>query len=173
MTSFTRLRAYHTALAILAISTYLLEDFKDVHAWFGYTIGVLLLLRLASLAIPSFLPRAAWLVSKADNQPDRGVQNPIISKAFIAGIMACLVVTVSTGVIMRQTETKTVADLNFITSAYADDDGHNKKNKNPGRKLLKGIHEVSANGMLALVGLHVGYLLLFRRKFATRMIFIN
>lgn len=173
MTSFTRLRAYHTALAILAISTYLLEDFKDVHAWFGYTIGVLLLLRLASLAIPSFLPRAAWLVSKADNQPDRGVQNPIISKAFIAGVMACLVVTVSTGVIMRQTETKTVADLNFITSAYADDDGHNKKNKNPGRKLLKGIHEVSANGMLALVGLHVGYLLLFRRKFATRIIFIN
>lgn len=130
-------------------------------------------MRLASLAIPSFLLRAAWLVSKADNQPDRGVQNPIISKAFIAGIMACLVVTVSTGVIIRQTETQIVTDLSFIASAYADDDRHKKKNKSPTRQLLKGIHEVSANGMLALVGLHVGYLLLFRRTFATRMIFIN
>ncbi len=171
MTSFSRLRAYHAALAILAISTYLLEDFKDVHAWFGYCVASLLVLRLVSLAIPPLFPRAAWLLSRSDNQPERGLQNPIISKAFIAGIMACLVVTVSTGIVMRQTEQAKIADFSLNSSAYADT--HEKKKKSPGRKILKGIHELSANAMLGLVGLHVGYLLLFRRRFAFRMVFIE
>ena len=173
MTSFERLRLYHTSLVILAISTYLLEDLKDIHAWLGYAVGALLLMRGVTLIIPPFLPRAAWLISKSDNQPERGVQNPIISKAFIAGIMACLVVTVSTGVVMRQSAGVQTVDLSFVQSALADDDEHKtKKKKTAAQKLLKGIHELSANGMLGLVGLHVAYLLLFRRKFATRMIFI-
>lgn len=171
MNSFSRLRVYHSALAILAISTYLLEDLKDIHAWFGYAVTALLAFRLFSLAIPKLFPRAAWVISKGDNQPERGLQNPIISKAFIFGIMACLTVTVSTGIVMRQTATVKLSDVSFIQSAYADEKG--KKATSPTKKLLKGIHELSANGMLALVGLHVGYLLLFRRKFATRMIFIE
>lgn len=174
MTSFERLRLYHAGLAILAISAYLAEDLKDIHAWLGYAVGALLLARLVSLALPHVLPRAAWVISKGDHQPERGFQNPLISKAFIAGVMACLVITVSTGVVMRQSDTIQMTDLGFVQSAHADDDGHKKKkkNKSPTQKLLKGVHELSANGMLGLVGLHVGYLLLFRRKFATRMIFI-
>lgn len=104
MNSFARLRVYHAALAILAISTYLLDDLKDIHARFGYAVGTLLLLRVLTLAIPKLLSRAALVMTKSDCQPERGLQNPIISKAFIVGIMACLIVTIVTGITMRQTE---------------------------------------------------------------------
>jgi len=172
MSVFMRLRLYHLAIGLLALVAYLSEDFDQLHRWIGYVLAAILALRVSLVVIGTkFLPPPAWLLRKADHQPKLGLANPVISKSFIAGIMLSLICTFTTGIMIDQTRSNAAQSGIMISSAWADDHGKSKRPK--GNKLLKGVHEFSANSMLALVGLHVAYLLLMRRNYALRMIFVT
>jgi cytochrome b len=65
--------------------------------------------------------------------------------------------------------------ISFSISSEAQADGLKKEAKSDrrkGSKVLKEIHEATANGVFILVGLHVVYLVLMNRHDAIRMIFI-
>ncbi len=168
MSIFARLRAFHTVLGALTLAAYLSEDWNSLHIWLGYGVGLIITLRILSLPASRFLPRPAWLFQQQDNQPSQGLRNPIISKAFIVAIMVSLSFTVMTGLLLDESRPN-IETASFIASTYADNDSGKKKQKP--NKMIKGVHEFSANTMLAFVGLHVAYLLIFRRKYALRMIF--
>jgi 3-ketosteroid 9alpha-monooxygenase subunit B len=171
MSVFTRLRYYHLAIGAFALAAYLSEDLTGLHRSIGYCLAGLLAARILLFAGGlKILPQPAWHLRKSDHQPKHGLANPIISKSFIAGIMLSLALTITTGILLDQSRTNDTM-LTFISTAQADDHGRSKKPK--GNKVLKGIHESSANSMLILVGLHVAYLLLMRRDYALRMIFIT
>jgi len=171
MSVFTRLRAYHLAIGILALAAYLSEDVTALHRVIGYMVASFLALRILLVILRiKILPAPAWLLRRSDHQPKLGFTNPIISKGFIAGIMLTLMMTVASGVLLDESRSAATQTGFFINAAQADDD---RKAKRPrGNKVLKEIHEFSANSMLALVGLHVAYLLALRRDHALRMIFV-
>ncbi len=56
-----------------------------------------------------------------------------------------------------------------MSPAHADDDEEGEENE--GGEWIEEIHEASANLLFLFVGLHVGYVLLFKRKLAFYMLF--
>lgn len=172
MSVFARLRIYHFAIGALALAAYVSQEVDLVHPWIGYTLAGLLSLRLLTVLLPfKILPPPAWIVHASDHQPKLMLANPIISKSFIAGIMIALAMTLTSGILLDQSRSTAPQSGFIISTAHADDHGKSKRPK--GNKAIKEIHEFSANLMLSLVGLHVAYLLLMRRNYALRMIFIT
>lgn len=169
---FNRLRIYHAALGALSLIAYVSEDWKSVHVWLGYSIIVVLCFRILSMPFPRMLPRPAWLLKRSDNLPKLGVRNPVISKAFITAIMASLLLTTATGIYLDQYRSEAQSGFFFSTAAQADERKPYAREKRS-NKAIKEVHEFGANSLLALVSLHVVYLLLVRRQYALRMIFVD
>jgi cytochrome b len=175
MSVFGRLRLYHSVLAALAVLAYVTQDWTWLHRPIGYSLLTIVGLRIAALVLaPHILPRPAWLVSKVDHHPTRGLQNPLIGKALIAGIMLALALTLSTGLMLEPRRPAESADLALISPAHADED-HTSKTRKRSRPehFLKEVHEVAANGLFAAVGLHIAYLVIANRRYALKMIFMD
>jgi cytochrome b len=172
MSAFARLRIYHLTIGALAVAAYVSQEVELLHPWIGYALAGLLSLRLLTVLTGiKLLPPAAWIVRRADHQPKLGLANPIISKSFIAGIMVALALTLTSGIMLDQSRSNATSTSIMISTAHADDHGKSKRPK--GSKIIKEVHEFSANLMLSLVALHIAYLLLMRRNYALRMIYIK
>lgn len=107
---------------------------------------------------------------------DRRVTHPAISHTLPLGIAVSLIGVTATGIAMDQ---GAALGLGTAAEAAAWDAEDDKRGRSVGggehRKdgLLAEVHEALADLLLALVGLHVVYLLFFKRPLALLMLFMD
>lgn len=101
MPVMTRLRAYHAVLAILVLAAYFSTEWGAVHAWLGYGVAVVILVRVImaltgapQLGLMRFYPQIHGL--KLDN----AFTHPVISRVLLLGIAVCLIGVTGTGIAM-------------------------------------------------------------------------
>jgi cytochrome b len=173
MSIFSRLRLYHAAIGLLAVATYLTEDVERLHVWIGYGLAFIIVARLVfALIAPRVLSKPHWLINRHDLTLAKGLSSPIIGKGILVAIMACLLVTIGTGIAMDQKLTLNADSGVVVSTAFADEKRSDHKRDKP-NKVVKEIHEVAANGLFLFVFLHVAYLLLIRRQYALAIIFLG
>lgn len=171
------IRALHAALAVLAGLAYVTGEWGAVHAWLGYGLAAVVLLRLLAaltgriagiftLGLQRFYPHFAGL------RFDNALSHPAVSRVLIAGIALSLIGATATGIAMDRGRTLGLAADAIVAPAMADEGRGNRPPRSLAEKALKEAHEVLANLMLLTVGAHVGYLLLFRRPLARFMLFL-
>lgn len=169
MNPFSRFRLYHWLLAIVFGAAYLTGDDAELaHVWLGYGLIVLLAIRLLlaiarSRGFPALLPKARqW------KKPDHALAGKVLTLGLVLGFVSTLVIGV-TMIDNRAALSKGLSTV--IPAAQADDDGD--YDEGGGGGLLKDadeVHEWLANATLTLVGLHLGWLLLYRRRQAWTML---
>ncbi|MBY0428711.1 MAG: cytochrome b/b6 domain-containing protein [Alphaproteobacteria bacterium] len=170
MNTLNRIRIYHATLAILAIFAFISGEMGVIHAWLGYGVGLVILLRLfwalsgdKHVGLMRFYPDIQGL--KANNI----FTHPVISKLLMLGIAISLVAVTGTGIAIDKGKAIGIANAQLIAPAYAEDDGEeNEREETP----LGETHEFFANMMLLFVGLHITYLLLFKLPLAKFMLFV-
>lgn len=179
MSQLYRLRAIHALLGVSVIAAYLTGDEEDAHILFGYAAVAITIFRLAlaatgarQLGLFRFYPQFSGL--KLGNL----TTHPAISRTLLAGIALSLIATLATGVMMERRIG--FADLSPIASAAADDDfGEREEGGDAGGERddedspLSELHELTANLLIALVAVHVAYLLAFKRPLAKFMLFLS
>ena len=186
MNVMSRVRLYHATLAILAILAYLTGEVFPAHAWLGYGVAFVIAARLAwaiggerQFGLTRFYPDFSGLKLKG------AATHPAISRTLMLGIALTLVTATGTGIVMdggrslpylssgvaaapatagEQTQTPRVRDHGDDD----DDEGEREGDEGP----LSEVHELSANLLLLFVGLHVAYLILFKRPLAKFMLFL-
>ncbi|MCL6263468.1 2Fe-2S iron-sulfur cluster-binding protein [Craterilacuibacter sp. RT1T] len=166
MNPFSRFRLYHWLLAIAFGAAYLTGDDAELaHVWLGYGLIVLLAARLLLAIVrargfPALLPSASqW------KKPGRALAGKVLTLGLVLGFVSTLII----GVTMIDNRAALSEGLStVIPAAQADDDG----DYDDAGGLLKDadeVHEWLANATLTLVGLHLGWLLLYRRRQAWAM----
>lgn len=171
------IRALHAALAVLAGLAYITGEWGAVHAWLGYGVAAVVLLRLLAaltgriagnftLGLQRFYPHFTGL------RFDNALSHPAVSRVLIAAIALSLIGATATGIAMDRGRTLGLAADAIMAPAMADEGRGNRPPRSVAEKALKEAHEVLANLMLLTVGAHVGYLLLFRRPLARFMLFL-
>ena len=146
MNPMERLRLYHLGLALLTIAAYLTAEWEDVHEWLGYGAAAMIVVRLALAA--TGLPQLGlfrFYPHFAGLTLGTLPTHPSISRSLLLGIAASLVGVVATGITMA---------VGGETDAFEE------------------AHELLGNLVMLLVGLHVVYLLLFKRPLARFMAFL-
>lgn len=179
MSAMHRLRLYHAALAVLAVAAYLTGELGLIHAWLGYAVAAIIVLRLLAallgvrqLGLMRFYPDFASL------QLDRRVTHPAISHTLLLGIAFSLIATTATGIAMDRGGALGLGTPAESVSWQAADDERDgaigrRAREQRGEGLLAKLHEALADLLLGLVGLHVVYLLLFKRPLALYMLFLD
>ncbi|MCP9759959.1 ferredoxin:oxidoreductase FAD/NAD(P)-binding protein [Aquitalea sp. S1-19] len=170
MNPFSRFRLYHWLLAIVFGAAYLTGDDAELaHVWLGYGLIVLLAIRLLlaiarSRGFPALLPSASlW------KKPGSALAGKVLTLGLVLGFVSTLVI----GVTMIDNRAALSEGLStVIPAAQADDDGDYDDAGGSGGLLKDAdeVHEWLANATLALVGLHLGWLLLYRRRQAWTML---
>jgi len=172
MNIMQRIRIYHAMLASLALLAYLTGELGLVHAWLGYGVAIIIILRLLwalsgerQVGLMRFYPSFEGL--KFDN----AFTHPSISKSLMLGIALSLILATGTGIALDKGKSIGLANVEIVASAHADDD---EKNENKGflEDALEESHELFANLMLLFVGMHVTYIVLFKLPLAKFMLFI-
>ena len=168
-----RLRLYHAALAVLVVLSYLSGEWGIVHAWLGYGVAAVILVRLAlaatgapQLGLMRFYPHFEGL--KLDN----AFTHPAISRTLLAAIAVCTVGATATGIMMDRGRAIGLAESAVIAPAYADDDENGTRGEREDEGAAEELHEAFANLLVLLVGVHVTYLLVFKRPLARFMLFL-
>lgn len=183
MSVLSRLRAYHALLAALVLAAYFSTEWGAAHAWFGYGVAAVIVLRLflaltgaPQLGLMRFYPHFQGL--KLDN----AFTHPAISRVLLVGIAACLIGVTATGVAMDGGRSIGVAppaalssglsDAGDAAAGQANDDGEDEgEDEREEGGPLGEAHEVFGNALMLLVASHVAYLLLFKRPLARFMVF--
>jgi hypothetical protein len=166
-----RIRIYHAVLAILAVLAYASGEMGIVHAWLGYAVALVVVLRLLwvlsgerELGLMRFYPRFVGL-----NQAANHFTYPVISKMLLLGIAISLIGVSLTGIWMDKGESLGLHPQPTSALVLADDDDEQHADEEDG--WLMETHEVLANLMLIFVGLHVAYVFLFKRSLGKFMLF--
>ena len=164
MVAFNRFRLFHWLLAGLFVAVYLSgDDAELLHIWLGYGLAALLFLRLLIAALrlrgfPRLTPsRTEWHKSRL----------AVVGKWLTAGALASFALASLIGFGMVDNGEVLAAlpgvpadlfgvasDIDFV--AWLGD--------------AEEVHEFLANLALWLIGLHVGYVLIFRSKAAWPML---
>ena len=182
MNALFRLRWTHAALAISATAAYLTGESGVVHAWLGYGVAGVLAFRLAlafggapQLGLFRFYPHFEGL--RLGNL----TTHPAISRTLLLGIALSLVTAASTGIVMDRGRTLGIAAAAAVPAALADDDGDEAVASPSGERRESGrdegaigeVHETAGNLLALLVGLHIAYLMAFKRPLALFMLFLR
>ena len=166
MTLFHAIRLYHAALAILATLAYLTGEAGLIHEWLGYAVAGVIAFRLAwSVAGPRQLGIARFFPSLAELKAVRWISNPAVGKALLFGLIASLLLTTGTGLLIAG-EAREVA---LVPPALADG-GHGD---GKGEDFVEELHEAVAELFLIFAIAHAAHMILFRRKLAFAMWFMN
>jgi cytochrome b len=169
-----RLRLYHAALAVLVVLSYLSGEWGIVHAWLGYGVAAVILVRLGlaatgapQLGLMRFYPHFEGL--KLDNV----FTHPAISRTLLAAIAVCTIGATVTGVMMDRGRAIGLAESAVIAPAYADDEAETgARGEREDEGAAEELHETFANFLVLLVVVHVSYLLAFKRPLARFMLFL-
>lgn len=185
MSVMHRLRAYHALLASLVVVAYASGELEPVHNWIGYGVALVVVARLVwaatgvpQLGLARFYPKFEGL------KLGTAMTHPAISRTLLLGIAVCLMGATVTGIAMDQGRALGIANApNAETTGYSSVDASAKPTKIEFRKeheeedesdgLISEAHELFANLLMGVVGLHVGYLLLFKRPLARFMLFLD
>jgi len=179
MTTIHHIRIYHAILAILAIASYVTKEFGVIHSWLGYSVTGVIIIRVIwaftgdqQVSLNRFNPSFVGINFA------NFFTHPLISKILMLLFAISLIVVCSTGLIMDKGRAIGFVDLKISANAFASqdrDDNNKNRLENKGdndENLLSETHELFANLMLLIVGIHVTYLILFKRYMAKFMLFI-
>jgi cytochrome b len=170
MSIMRHLRVYHALLAILVVLAYLTGEDNALHAWLGYGVAAIILLRIAwaltgvpQLGLMRFYPHFEGLHLKT------AMAHPAISRTLLLSIAVCLITVSLTGIAMDRGATILAgAERAAVTQDYQGLDGGDGDDS-----LIGEVHETVANLLILLVVTHVAYLLLFKRPVALFMLFFH
>jgi len=187
MKAFHQLRLYHAMLAVSGLVAYATGWAGIVHAWIGYALVGIILFRLAwGMLGPSQFRIGRFLPDLASLCRIRAANDPAIARVLLGGVVVSLLLVVGSGIALDQTkslnlvaETRTVpvprVDFHpqgarmtpgtVVQSVNMEDDDEKEG-------WLQELHKFSANMMVLLVGIHVSYMILFRRPLALFMLFV-
>jgi cytochrome b len=167
-----RIRLYHATLAILAILAYLTGEMGLVHAWLGYGVALVLVVRLlCALTGDKQMGLMRFYPSFEGIEMRNALTHPAISKVLMLGIMLSVLAVTITGITIDKGKTVGLSNAAIIANAYADDNKH-EQSEEESEGLLTESHELFANLMLLFVGMHVTYLLIFKFSLARFMVFL-
>lgn len=174
MSIIHRIRIYHATLAALSILAYLTGDFGLIHSWLGYGIAAVITLRLLwALSGDPHVGLLRFYPSFEGLNLSNAFTHPAITKTLILGIAISLIAATVTGIAMDKGKSIGLAKAQLVSVAYADQDKERDKDESLIGEALEETHEFFANLLLLFVGLHVSYLLLFKRSLAKFMLFIS
>lgn len=181
-----RVRLYHALLATLAIAAYLTGEMNPAHAWLGYGVAAVIVMRLLwalggerQVGLMRFYPHFEGLKLKG------ALTHPAISRVLMLGIALSLLTVTGTGIAMDRgraiglspARAELAAGPGPQTAApresyrgEEEDEGEDEEEGEDGP--LSEVHELAANLLLLFVGMHVAYLLLFKRPLAKFMLFL-
>lgn len=181
MSVMNRVRLYHATLAVLALLAYLTGEIDPYHAWLGYGVAAIIVLRLLwalagerQAGLMRFYPKFEGL------KLNKAATHPAISRTLMLGIALSLLTIVGTGILMDQGRSlglnAKIASTGYQPATrqidhHDDDDGHEEHHEEED-SVLSEVHETAANVLLLFVGLHVSYLLIFKRPLAKFMLFL-
>jgi cytochrome b len=175
-----RLRAYHALLAVLAMAAYLSAEWGKIHAWFGYGVATVIVLRLVlafsgapQLGLMRFYPHFKGM--KLGN----AMTHPAISRTLLLAIAISLLGVTGTGIAMDRGRAIGLAGTPSGASSAIVGETRDGEYDESGREagedeeegVVAEVHELLGNLLVLLVGLHVSYLLLFKRPLARFMLF--
>jgi len=170
-----RLRIYHAVLAVLVVLAYVSGDDSAFHAWLGYGVGVIILMRLVwaltgvpQLGLMRFYPHFEGL------NLTTAVTHPAISRTLLLGIAACLMGITLTGIVMDRGRAVGLAEQEITRPALTDSNREaGREDHDEDESLIGEAHEALANLLVLLIVMHVTYLLLFKRPLARFMLFLE
>lgn len=163
-------RILHWLIALSFTVAYLSgDDAGAMHLWFGYALAALVGLRILFAlsrrrGFPSLLPRRAAALSPSA---------PLVGRLLMSSVLIGSMLAIASGIAMvDNTKAVGLAISPVITTAQADDDGDDGEIENSfahhglGQDAgpLRSLHEFAASGTLLLVGLHLVWLLMYRRQ---------
>ena len=179
MMPFNRMRVVHWLVAGLCLLTYVTGEASELwHIWLGYGLMLALLLRmlLGLFRVRGFAP----LFPRLSQWPDQA--QTLVSRAMVGGLVLGMIGCSVTGVLM--VDNAKILGLSGVSPvaalfppAVADDDDHDHDEREGEHQSglvngewLEDVHEVFANGTLALAIAHVGYLFMVRRRMVWSML---
>lgn len=171
-----RLRLYHALLVALVLASYLSGEWGIVHAWFGYGVAAIILVRLVmalsglpQLGLMRFYPHFAGL--KLGN----AITHPAISRTLLLAIAVSLLTVVATGIALDRGRALGVAKAEIVSTAHTGEKRERvERQEQEGEGgLIEDAHEFFANFLMLIVAVHVVYLLAFKRPIAHFMIFVE
>lgn len=176
MQPIKQLRLWHAVLAVLATATYLAEDVAPLHQLLGYGVVLLVVIRLlmalsgaGALGLQRFYPKFHDLKLGTIGT------HPAISRMLLLGIAVAVLGISTTGVLMDRGETlqsvPAISSGASLDGYLGGDDRHEEGDDEEG--WLGEVHELFANGLIGLVGLHVTYLIVFKWPLARFMLFVR
>lgn len=180
MSTIHSIRAYHAILALLVILAYVTSEWGSIHAWLGYGVALMILVRLGlaasglpQLGLERFYPHFTGL------NLGRITTHPAISRSILLAIAISLVTVTATGLVMDGGRTFSGAGPGLPSAAAerlttGDGEPHEEDGEGDGDEdgPLGEVHELFGNLLLLLVGGHVAYLLVFKRPLARFMLFM-
>ena len=175
MNIMNRIRLYHATLASLSILAYVTGEVGIIHSWLGYGVALVIGFRLLwalsgerQVGLMRFYPSFEGL------RFDNAFTHPSVSKCLMLGIAISVIAVTSTGIAIDKGKAIGISNAELVKSAYADDNGHKNKKKHKDflDEVLEETHELFANLMLLFVGMHITYIILFKRPLAKFMLFM-
>ncbi len=167
MNPIYRLRIFHLLFVLVFLIAYFTGDESDLlHVWLGYGLLTFLVVRLLmALARVKGFP-ALWPSFGS------GMAVATVSRALLVALLLSTGVTLATGLTMVD-NARVLGITPVPTIAPAGVDEAREKSTRATHEFLEDIedvHEIAASTTLGLAGLHVAFLLAFRRRFALNMI---
>ena len=119
-----------------------------------------------SLGLQKFYPHFDGL------RLDTALTHPAVSRAILAAIALCLIGVTATGIALDRGRAIGLADAAIVAPAHADSRDGNRPPRSLADRAVKEVHEALGNLLMLVVGVHVAYLLAFRRPLARFMLFL-
>ena len=166
-----RIRIFQSCLALSVLAAYFSAEMGFVHAWLGYGVAALILFRLIwALSGAPQLGLARFYPSFKDLHLKGIMTHPAISQVLLAGIALSVIGATGTGIMMDKGRALQPSALSSFS--LSDENGRERREDESG-EITEEMHEYLANLAIALVVLHVLYLLSFKLPLARFMLFAN
>ena len=166
-----RIRIFHAFLALTVLAAYFSAEMGLVHAWLGYGVAALILFRLIwALSGAPQLGLARFHPSFKDLHLKGIMTHPAISQVLLAGIALSVIGATGTGIMMDKG--RALQPTSISSFSLSGENEHEGREDESG-EITEEAHEYLANLAIALVMLHVLYLLSFKLPLARFMLFAN
>lgn len=168
-------RLHHLLFGVAVIAAWLTSESTGVpHAWIGYAVAALLLLRLLLAAAHKSGFELRRLLPSFSKPPvgQTGLRHPAIMRSLILILFVAIATTAGTGIAMDKGGTLIGQSIRL--------EGAHEEHEGPGAREESGEHEESAlaevhetvgNLLLPLVAIHIVYMLILRRDLALYLLF--
>ena len=196
MSAMHKLRLFHLALAAAAAAAFMTGKWLGgPHRLIGYAVAAVLIVRLlAALMGKGALGWRSWVPRLQAPASQSGWRHPAISRALTLALLASIGGAATTGILMDGG--RALANPAGALDHHGEDDEHEgrgddgEEEDEDGRAFIRSggeaehegegeeeegalgeLHELFANLLLPLAGIHILYVLLSRTRMATFMLF--